>query len=282
LEDSKKLTYTHNLTGLVSVIIPTKNSSKTIAKCLQSVRDQSYKNIEILVIDAFSTDITQKISIDLGAQVITLDGERTKAKNNGISNANGEFVLFVDSDMELESGVIGECIDICSRDDRVGGVIIPERSVGSGFWIKVRDFERSFYAGSAIESARFYRKKYVDLVGGFDEDYVFYEESTLHQKIEDMGLKVNARISSYILHHEEGFNLRKWLGKKKYYINSAREYSKKYTKYAQLQTSVMYRASLFTANGKWKRLVRHPVLTAGLLLLKTLEYLYSITAIRQT
>lgn len=275
MQDNKKLADSHGLTGLVSVIIPTKNSSKTIARCLQSIKDQSYKNTEILVIDAFSTDNTQKISTDLGAQVILLDSERTKAKNIGVSNANGEFVLFVDSDMELESEVIGQCLDVCSTDNRVGGVVIPERSVGLGFWIKVRDFERSFYAGSAIESARFYRKKYVNLVGGFDEDYVFYEESTLHQKIEEMGLKVNARVSSHILHHEEGFNLRKWLSKKKYYTNSAREYSKKYAKYAQLQTSVRYRVSLFTTNGKWKRLVRHPILAIGLFTLKTLELLSS-------
>src|SRR5690606_28940755 len=87
-------------------------------------------------------------------------------------------------------------------------------SVGDGFWIRVRDFERSFYSGSKIESARFFKKQYVKDVGGFDENYVFFEESTLPQKLEKVGMSVNARISSYIMHHEENFNLRGWLRKK--------------------------------------------------------------------
>ncbi|HXG06686.1 MAG TPA: glycosyltransferase family A protein, partial [Nitrososphaera sp.] len=241
------------------------------ARCLQSIRNQTYKNIEVLVIDALSSDDTQGISSELGAQVITLDGERTRAKNIGLLRSKGEFVFFVDSDMELEPCTIEECIKKCSKDASIAGVIVPERSVGQGFWVRVRDFERSFYAGSAIESARFFKKKFVLLAGGFDENYVFYEESTLHQKIEGMGANVSARISSNILHHEEDFNLRKWLRKKKYYIDSAKEYSKKYPKYAQLQTSIGYRMSLFTADGKWKRLVRHPVLAIGVFILKGLE-----------
>jgi glycosyltransferase involved in cell wall biosynthesis len=47
---------------LVSVIIPTKNSAKTIEKCLKSVKDQTYKNIEIIVVDNFSTDGTYEIA----------------------------------------------------------------------------------------------------------------------------------------------------------------------------------------------------------------------------
>ena len=50
--------------------------------------------------------------------------------------------------------------------------------------MRVRDFERTLYSGSKIESARFFIKRFVSQVGGFDEDVIFYEESTLPQKIE--------------------------------------------------------------------------------------------------
>jgi hypothetical protein len=46
-------------------------------------------------------------------------------------------------------------------DPRKGGVIIPEKTVGSGFWIQVRDFERSFYFGTKIESARLFATREV-------------------------------------------------------------------------------------------------------------------------
>ncbi|MFH7873662.1 MAG: glycosyltransferase, partial [Candidatus Aenigmatarchaeota archaeon] len=47
---------------LVSIIIPTYNSEKTLAKCLESIKNQSYKNIEIIVVDRFSKDKTAEIA----------------------------------------------------------------------------------------------------------------------------------------------------------------------------------------------------------------------------
>ena len=47
---------------LVSVIIPTYNSSRTLEKCLESIKNQTYKNIEIIVVDNNSTDNTKEIA----------------------------------------------------------------------------------------------------------------------------------------------------------------------------------------------------------------------------
>jgi glycosyltransferase involved in cell wall biosynthesis len=259
---------------LVSVIIPTNNSDKTIEKCLESIKDQTYKIVEILVIDNYSSDNTLKISSKLGSKIFLHHGERTKAKNFGISESNGEFLLFVDSDMILQSHVIEECIRACSNNN-IAGVIIPERSIGSGFWVKVRDFERRFYAYSKIESARFFMKKYVTQVGGFDEEIIAYEEATLPQKIADIGMSVNTRISSLILHDEEGFNLGNWLYKKRYYSATASLYSTRYRKYARMQMSILYRVNTLLANGNWKILLRHPILSTGIFVLKTLEFIFS-------
>jgi hypothetical protein len=154
-------------------------------------------------------------------------------------------------------------------------VIIPERSIGSSFWVRIRDFERSLYMGSKIESARFFRKSFVVQVGGFDEDIIFYEESTLHQKLEMQGLIVNKRTDSFILHDEEQFELTKWLRKKHYYSTNTELYSSKYPNYAETQTSIYHRIRILTSNSNWKTLVRHPILTTGLLLLKSLEFFAS-------
>jgi glycosyltransferase involved in cell wall biosynthesis len=265
----------HNLVRLVSIIIPTVNSSKTIGKCLESIKDQTYQNIEIFVIDRFSSDNTTEIASRFDVSIYLFDGERAAAKNLGISKSKGEFLLFIDSDMILYPTVVEECVTTCSDNNRVAGVIIPERSTGSGFWITVRDFERSLYAGSKIESARFFRRKFAVEVGGFDEDIVFYEESTLPQKIEKIGMSINARVTSFILHNEDGFSLRKWLSKKRYYSISAKSYSNEYSKYAEAQTGVSYRIKIFMVNGNWRNLIRHPVLTIGVFILKALEFFAS-------
>ncbi len=264
------------LPKLVSVIIPTRNSERKIEKCLRSITNQTYKNIEILVIDAFSNDHTHEIISKFSIRIFSLEGERTRAKNFGISNSNGEFLLFIDSDMILEHRVVEECVKVCSNNQEIVGVIIPERSIGSGFWIKVRDFERRLYVGSNIESARFFVKKFVTEVAGFDEEIIEYEEATLPQKLRENKLNVDARISSFILHDEDGFNLVKWLHKKRYYSVSSRLYSQKYDKYARVQLSIINRLNIFLANGNWKILIRHPILSIGMIILKTLEFFSSI------
>jgi glycosyltransferase involved in cell wall biosynthesis len=261
---------------LVSIIIPTYNSSKTIEKCLKSVEDQTYKNIEIIVFDNYSSDKTIELVTRFDVNVFFASTTTPGGKNLGISKSNGQFLLFVDSDMILEQNVVEECVRLSSNDEEIIGIIIPERSVGSGFWVRVRDFERSFYAGTDIESARFFIKKYVTLVEGYDETIIGHEDSTLPNKLRDNGFNVKGRISSYILHCEEGINFIERLHKARRYSLTRKLYYKKYRKYAKKQDNILRRLDLFFTNGNWKILLRHPVLSVGMLTLKTLEYLFSL------
>jgi hypothetical protein len=112
-------------------------------------------------------------------------------------------------------------------------------------------------------------------VGGFDEDLITYEESTLPQKIEKTGLKTDVRISSFILHDERNFNLNKWLKKKRYYLSTTNTYRQKYTEYSKLQMSISYRLAIYLRNGNWIKLLKHPDLALGLVILKSLEFFFS-------
>ena len=149
---------------LVSVVIPTYNSEKTLGKCLESIKKQSYKNIETIVVDKFSSDGTKKLIKKMKVKLFELDAERTTSKNFGLKKAIGKYITFIDSDMELTKNVIAECVKIIENDSKIGGVIIPERSIGTSYWVKVRDFERSFYENTSIESARFFKKDLVEKV----------------------------------------------------------------------------------------------------------------------
>jgi hypothetical protein len=141
----------------------------------------------------------------------------------------------------------------------------------------VSGFERSFYAGTPIESPRFFMKDLALQVGGFDEDVVFYEEATLPLKLERLGYNVRARISSPILHHEEDLTLVKLLRKRYYYAKTARKYLEKYKhaheNYISIQVNPLYRYKLFLTN---KRFWNNPRLATGVITLKALEYLVSM------
>lgn len=256
---------------LVSVIIPTYNSDRLLAKCLESLKRQRWKNVEIIVADDGSTDTTLDIAEKYECNVIRNPRRgRAEAKNEGMRLSSGKYLLFVDSDMELTRDVISECVRLADQDPHVGAIIIPEHSVGSSFWVKVRDFERSFYSGSVVESARFFPANLAKEVGGFEEGLVFFEESTLPYKIQRKKYRVLQRAEAVILHHEEHFSIATWLRKKFYYGKTIRLYSHKYGGYSMLQTSVWLRYALFLKD--WRRFLSRPKLALGVTLLKNLEY----------
>ena len=259
---------------LVSVIIPTYNSEKTIQLCIESIINQTYDNIEIIIVDNNSSDKTKKIAAGYNLKFIIIESPRSKARNIGIRSSQGFFLLCIDSDMELTKNVIEKCVKTFRENKNIGGVIIPERSIGESFWVKVRDFERSFYNKTDIESARFFQTEIVNKVGGYDDEIVFFEESALPHKIKLLGYNVTARIDSFIFHHEHEFNIIQWLKKKYYYAKTLKLYSNRYQDYASRQTSVFYRFIIFFKN---RRFYLYPKLAFGILILKTLEF--SISAV---
>lgn len=88
---------------LISVIIPTYNRVDLVGRAIDSVIQQSYKNLEILVIDDASTDNTKSFIKTIGDSRIRYichqtNGGGAKARNTGIAAATGDYVAFLDSD----------------------------------------------------------------------------------------------------------------------------------------------------------------------------------------
>lgn len=90
--------------GLVSVIIPVFNVEKYLSKCIKSVIAQTYTNIEIIIIDDGSPDNSGKIADyyaakDKRIKVIHKENKGVAAaRNTGLDNARGEFIIYIDSD----------------------------------------------------------------------------------------------------------------------------------------------------------------------------------------
>ncbi len=268
----------------VSVVITTKNEEKNMENCLQSIKNQIYKNIELVVVDNFSKDKTVEISKKYTAKVYFKGNERSAQRNFGVKVASGEYILYLDADMILSPTTIEECVIKCESDG-FDALYVPEKIVGEGFWIKVRDFERSFYTGTVIDAVRFIRRGLFLQVGGFDETLVGPEDWDLDRKI-----RKNARtgIASVPLYHNEGrFNLKLYLNKKVYYTKGIQKYIKKWGSTDSetiKQIGVWYRLiGVFVENGKWKKLIRHPIYMLAMYFLRiTLAIVYYFQASNET
>jgi len=260
---------------LVSVVITTKNEEKNIENCLKSIVGQSYKNIEIIVVDNFSTDKTREIALKYTDKFFEKGPERSAQRNHGmIEKSNGKYVMFVDADMVLSPNLIKNCVEYIGREN-CAALHVSEIVMGDGFWSKVRRFERSFYDGTVIDGARFFQKdKFVE-VGGFDEGMSGPEDWDIDKKLKaigKIGLVPKNGEEAVIYHNEAEFNLKKYLSKKGYYTQSFDKYISKWGKDdndLKKQFGLSYRYfGVFLEKGKWKRLLAHPVLTGGMYFLR--------------
>jgi len=255
----------------VSVIITTKNEEKNIHNCIQSIKSQSYpaENIELIVVDNNSSDRTKEIARRFTDKVYNFGPERAAQRNFGIKEAGGEYILYLDADMILSNNLIEESVLLSQKENFIA-LYIPERIKGEGFWIRVRDFERSFYNATCIDAVRFGRKDKFLEIGGFDENLNGPEDWDFDRRINAIGK--TGIIDSVLFHNESSFNLKRYLNKKEYYANSFQRYAEKWgrgDKIIKKQLGFWYRYfGVFIEDGKWRRFFRHPVLALNMYFLR--------------
>lgn len=112
-----------NKIPLVSIIVPAYNVEKYLSRCLKSLIQQTYSNLEIIVVNDGSTDKTGDIAekfraTDQRIKVIhQKNGGLSNARNNGLKNVNGAYISFVDSDDYVEKDYISFLYDLLVEDD---------------------------------------------------------------------------------------------------------------------------------------------------------------------
>ena len=249
-------------TKLVSIIIPTKNSSVRLPQLINSINNQSHKKIETIVVDNKSIDETKNIARKLKALVFDKGPERGAQKNYGAMKASGNYVFFLDDDMELNRKVVEDCLNSMPQYD---AIMVPEESVGEGFWNKCVILERSCYVGDDdMEAARFFKKTIFNKLNGFDENLVASgDDLDLNQRTRRKGFKIG-RIHSFIIHHEGPRDPLSTIKKWRYYGRNMVKYYAKNPKEAALQYLPLRRSWI----KNWRKLINHPILTAGFIFLK--------------
>lgn len=260
-------------TPLVSVIVPTYNSQETVRQCLQSIRTQTYKRVEKIVVDRYSVDETTQIARQFKARVLFVTRERSTAKNLGARKADGEFLIFVDSDMELAPKIIEECVKLCTEKN-FDAIVIPLITETLGFLAECRKLERELYNHDPnyFLMPRFFRKNTFLDVHGFDERLICGEDFDLARRYENRGYRIGTATSP-IKHCEGKLSLKKIVLKAHYYGKSLLPF------FSKEPTLVLrgYCPTRFARN--IKRLLEQPVYLVGLITIKLFEYIAYLTGI---
>jgi len=179
------------LPGWVSAVVPTHNRSALLINALESIRNQSYRPIEIVVVDDGSTDDTAEIFHEwanrhdnpelLTARLIcgqSNQGANT-ARNRGIAESRGEFIAFLDSDDQWLPQKLSKQIPILQQNEDIGGVYCGMRNIDLTTGEKETDSPRAYPEGDLLRqllihdvteatSAWVVRKECFSRVGKFD------------------------------------------------------------------------------------------------------------------
>ena len=94
---------------ILSIIIPTYNEEEYLPLLLESIKQQDFRDYEIIVADANSKDNTVKIAEEYGCIVVE-GGMPAVGRNNGAKVAKGEYLLFLDSDLKLTEDYLAKVI----------------------------------------------------------------------------------------------------------------------------------------------------------------------------
>jgi glycosyltransferase involved in cell wall biosynthesis len=180
---------------LVSAIIPTFNRMDTLTRSIRSVLDQTFKDIELIVVDDGSTDSTPELVRKISGSIVYLYQAHqgvSSARNKGISASSGDLVAFLDSDDEWKPEKIEKQLQLYDGTDEdfichtnelwmKHGQVVNQKKIhrkqGGRFF--ERALERCLISPSSVMISR----ALLDRVGYFDESLPAAEDYDLWLRI---------------------------------------------------------------------------------------------------
>lgn len=180
---------------MISVIIPIYNSERYLRRCLSSVSSQTYRDLEIILVDDGSTDTSLPICYEykrVDKRFIVISQRNagvSSARNKGLKNASGEYVMFLDSD-DYMMPTMCEIMIRAIETQNVDCVICGTQETGGGLWAPITNekyenlssFRQDFvrHLKSELLSPpwnKIYKrvliKEYFDCSTSFGEDLIF-------------------------------------------------------------------------------------------------------------
>ena len=184
----------------VSIIIPVYNVEKYLQRCIESVLQQTYKDIEVVLVDDGSTDNSGN-NCDLWSEkdkrikvIHKVNGGLSSARNAGCRVATGDYILFLDSDDYLSSDCVSKLIKMCEITGSDIAIIQmmyiaketnDEIGLNQDEYIRVLSVEQAIEASlyqrifSCCAPAKLYKKTIIDGIE-FPVDKVSEDLATCH------------------------------------------------------------------------------------------------------
>ena len=165
----------------VSVVVPCYNYAKYLGECIDSLVNQTYKLHEIIIVNDGSPDNTREVSNQLIEKypehnikyLEKMNGGLSSARNYGINEATGHFIVCLDADDKLVPGAIEEQVKLMTDDMTIGQTALMEFGERHVVMIPSSDnsIQRILRANSIICTAMYPKKAWVE-VGGYDESEI--------------------------------------------------------------------------------------------------------------
>ncbi|AMW32024.1 Glycosyltransferase, catalytic subunit of cellulose synthase and poly-beta-1,6-N-acetylglucosamine synthase [Fervidobacterium changbaicum] len=198
---------------LVSVVLPVRNEEKTVSKTIESLLENEYENIEIIVVDGMSTDKTRQIVeryIEKHPGKIKLlenPKRHTPAGLNiGIQNASGEYIMIASGHATYSSNYISTCVNVLEQNmcDVAGGLMetLPRSNTPKAIAI-AEVLKHPFGVGGAkyrtgaqkneyVDTVAYgiYKKEIFEKVGLFDERLTRNQDIEFNIRLKDAGYRI--------------------------------------------------------------------------------------------
>ncbi len=198
------------MTHLISVIIPVYNGKQFLSEAINSILQQNYNPLEIIVVDDGSTDGTVRLQNSFGEQVRYVYQENkgpAAARNTGLVAANGEFIAFLDSDDVWPPNKLKTQINCLLQDPKLKVTIGHTKSfdseiINANKILSEKDSVISVQLGSAL-----FRKSAFEKVGTFDEKLKFSEDHDWFLRARETGIEMLVLENITLYHRRHNNNM---------------------------------------------------------------------------
>lgn len=201
---------------MLSIIIPTLNEEKHLAKLLKSIEKQDFKNYEVIISDAGSKDKTLEIAKKYKCKIVK-GGSPAQGRNNGAKIAKGERLLFLDADVILPNKIFGKILkEFKKRKLKIAGFFLlpSEKEKSSQFFFTLFYNFPIFLLEKIIPHAAMgilIEKKLFKKLKGFDENIKLAEDHDLARRAKKLG-KYGILKEAKLLVSSRRFKKEGWIG----------------------------------------------------------------------